>query len=127
MLLRLSEGRRAQLHEPGAAIERTKSGMPVISDNIRRTVQNWRRKTTAAWVTQSGDTKGFPFFLSWTRLNRAGEPDPKGRGNVIGLVNLTWIFGPEWTDAGGENVADSEPNAAEQREKFSTIPPIIKP
>jgi hypothetical protein len=100
MLLRLSEGRRAQLHEPGAAIERTKSGMPVISDNIRRTVQNWRRKTTAAWVTQSGDTlKGFPFFLSWTRLNRAGEPDPKGRGNVIGLVNLTWIFGPEWADA----------------------------
>lgn len=127
MLLRLSEGRRAQLHEPGAAIERTKSGMPVISDNIRRTVQNWRRKTTAAWVTQNGDTiKGFPFFLSWTRLNRAGEPDPKGRGNVIGLVNLTWIFGPEWTDGGGENAADSEPNAAEQREKFSTIPPIIK-
>jgi len=127
MLLRLSEGRRAQLHEPGVAIERTKSGMPVISDNIRRTVQNWRRKTTADWVTQNGDTiKGFPFFLSWTRLNRAGEPDPKGRGNVIGLVNLTWIFGPEWTDAGGENVADSEPNAAEQREKFSTIPPIPK-
>jgi hypothetical protein len=127
MLLRLSEGRRAQLHEPGAAIERTKSGMPVVSDNIRRTVQNWRRKTTAAWVTQSGDTlKGFPFFLSWTRLNRAGEPDPKGRGNVVGLVNLTWIFGPEWTDAGGENAADSEPNAAEQQEKFSTIPPIIK-
>jgi len=127
MLLRLSEGRRAKLHEPGAAIERTKSGMPVISDNIRRTVQNWRRKTTAAWVTQSGDTlKGFPFFLSWTRLNRAGEPDPKGRGNVVGLVNLTWIFGPEWTDAGGENAADSEPNVAEQRENISTIPPIIK-
>ncbi|MCK6695565.1 MAG: hypothetical protein L6Q97_26110, partial [Thermoanaerobaculia bacterium] len=127
MLLRLSEGRRAQLHEPGAAIERTKSGMPVISDNIRRTVQNWRRKTTAAWVTQSGDTlKGFPFFLSWTRLNRAGEPDPKGRGNVIGLVNMRWIFGPEWTDATGENATDSEPNAAGQREKFSTIPPNIK-
>ncbi len=127
MLLRLSEGRRAQLHEVGAAIERTKSGMPVISDNIRRTVQNWRRKTTAAWVTQSGDTlKGFPFFLSWTRLNRAGEPDPKGRGNVIGLVNLTWIFGPEWADATGENATDSEPNAAGQQEKFSTIPPIIK-
>ncbi|MBK8924239.1 MAG: hypothetical protein IPM81_22570 [Saprospirales bacterium] len=127
MLLRLSEGRRAQLHEVGAAIERTKSGMPVISDNIRRTVQNWRRKTTAAWVTQSGDTlKGFPFFLSWTRLNRAGEPDPKGRGNVIGLVNLTWIFGPEWADATGENATDSEPNAAGQQEKISTIPPIIK-
>jgi hypothetical protein len=127
MLLRLSEGRRAQLHEVGAAIERTKSGMPVISDNIRRTVQNWRRKTTAAWVTQSGDTlKGFPFFLSWTRLNRAGEPDHKGRGNVIGLVNLTWIFGPEWADATGENATDSEPNAAEQQEKISTIPPIIK-
>lgn len=127
MLLGLSEGRRAQLHEPGAAIERTKSGMPVISDNIRRTVQNWRRKTTAAWVTQSGDTlKGFPFFLSWTRLNRAGEPDPKGRGNVIGLVNMRWIFGPEWMDATGENATDSEPNAAGQREKFSTIPPNIK-
>jgi hypothetical protein len=127
MLLRLSEGRRAQLHEPGAAIERTKSGMPVISDNIRRTVQNWRRKTTAAWVTQSGDTlNGFPFFLSWTRLNRAGEPDPKGRGNVIGLVNMRWIFGPEWADATGENATDSESNAAEQRENISTIPPIIK-
>lgn len=127
MLLRLSEGRRAQLHEPGAAIERTKSGMPVISDNIRRTVQNWRRKTTAAWVTQSGDTiKGFPFFLSWTRLNRAGEPDPKGRGNVIGLVNLTWIFGPEWTDKSGENASDSGADLPEQREKFSTIPPILK-
>lgn len=123
MLLRLSEGRRAQLHEPGAAIERTKSGMPVISDNIRRTVQNWRRKTTAAWVTQSGDTiNGFPFFLSWTRLNRAGEPDPKGRGNVIGMVDMRWIFGPEWAEAGGENASDNEPNAAEQREKFSTIP-----
>ncbi|MCC6280390.1 MAG: hypothetical protein IT262_07315 [Saprospiraceae bacterium] len=127
MLLRLSEGRRAQLHEVGAAIERTPSGMPVISDNIRRTVQNWRRKTTAAWVTQSGDTlNGFPFFLSWTRLNRAGEPDPKGRGNVIGLVNMRWIFGPEWSDASGENATDSEPNAAGQREKISTIPPIIK-
>jgi hypothetical protein len=127
MLLRLSEGRRAQLHEVGAAIERTKSGIPVISDNIRRTVQNWRRKTTAAWVTQNGDTiKGFPFFLSWTRLNRAGEVDPKGRGNVIGLVNLRWIFGPEWMDASDENATDSQPNAAEQREKFSTIPQIIK-
>ena len=123
MLLRLSEGRRAQLHEPSAAIERTKSGMPVISDNIRRTVQNWRRKTTAAWVTQSGDTlNGFPFFLSWTRLNRAGEPDPKGRGNVVGLVNMAWIFGPEWSDATGDNATDSEPLEEEQWEKFSTIP-----
>ncbi len=126
MLLRLSEGRRAKLHEPGAAIERNKSGMPVITDNIRRTVQNWRRKTTAAWVTQSGDTlKGFPFFLSWTRLNRAGEPDPKGRGNVVGLVNLAWIFGPEWSDATGENVTDSESVEGEQGEKSSTIPRIL--
>lgn len=123
MLLRLSESRRAQLHEPGASIERNKSGMPVISDNIRRTVQNWRRKTTAAWVTQKGETiQGFPFFLSWARLNRAGEPDPKGRGNVIGMVNLRWIFGPEWNESTGENAADNEPSAAEQREKFSTIP-----
>ena len=123
MLLRLSEGRRAHLHEPGAAIERNKSGMPVISDNIRRTVQNWRRKTTAAWVTQSGDTlKGFPFFFSWTRLNRAGEPDPKGRGNVVGLVNMAWIFGPEWSNATGENATDNQPLEEGQREKFSTIP-----
>jgi len=126
MLLRLSEGRRAQLHEPGAIIERTKSGMPVISDNVRRTVQNWRRKTTADWVTQSGDTlKGFPFFLSWTRLNRAGEPDPKGRGNVVGLINMAWIFGPEWSDATGEKVTDNEPVEAESGEKSSTIPRIL--
>jgi len=126
MLLRLSEGRRAQINEPGAGIERTKSGMPVISDNIRRTVQNWRRKTTAAWVTQKGETiQGFPFFLSWTRLNRAGEPDPKGRGNVVGLVNLAWIFGPEWADAAGGNATDNEPCTEEQREKFSTIPQYL--
>ena len=127
MLLRLSESRRAKLHEPGASIERTKSGMPVISDNVRRTVLNWRRKTTAAWVTQSGDTlKGFPFFLSWTRLNRAGEIDSKGRGNVIGLVNLTWIFGLEWTDKCGENATDSEDALSEQPEKISTIPLLVK-
>ncbi|MCB9315941.1 MAG: hypothetical protein H6569_07375 [Lewinellaceae bacterium] len=127
VLLRLSEGRRARLHEPGAAIERTKSGLPVVSDNIRRTVLNWRKKTTAIWALQNGSTlNGFPFFLSWTRLNRAGEVDPKGRGNVIGLVNLTWIFGPEWTDKSGENASDSGADLAEQREKFSTIPPILK-
>lgn len=127
MLLRLSENRRRALQAPGAAVERTKSGLPVISDNVRRTVQNWRRKTTADWQTQSGHViHGFPFFLSWTRLNRAGEPDPKGRGNVVGLVNMRWIFGPEWTDQSGKNLNDGGDQPAAQREKSSSTPPMIK-
>lgn len=128
ILLRLSEGRRARLHQPGPSREEHPGAkIPAVSDNIRRTVLNWRRKTTATWVTQTGDTlNGFPFFLSWTRLNRAGEVDPKGRGNVIGLVNMTWIFGPEWVDRTGENATDAERAPEDYPEKFSTIPQYIK-
>lgn len=126
-LLRLDEGRRAKLHQPDASAPRTKSGMLVVSDNLRRTALNWRRKVTAEWEYTSGDVrKGFPFFMSWERLNRSGQPDPKGRGNVIGYVNLRWIFGPEWSLAAAESDllqdAENQSSAASDRENFSTVP-----
>lgn len=130
-LLRLDEGRRAKLHQPDAAAPRTKGGMLVVSDNLRRTALNWRRKLTAEWEYNNGDVrKGFPFFMSWVRLNRSGQPDPKGRGNVVGYVNLRWIFGPEWSPIADENDflqnAENQPGAASHRENFSTIPLQVK-
>lgn len=126
-LLRLSEKRRMQNTEaPGEGYDGAK--MSKVSDNVRRTVQNWRKKTTQTWIQQNGEIyKGFPFFIEWTRLNRKGQEDPKGRGNVVGYVNLQWIFGGDWSAVSeNEKNAENQQVAGEQPEKFSTIPHYFK-
>ncbi len=125
--LRLSEKRRMQNTEaPGEGYEGAK--ISKVSDNVRRTVQNWRKKTTATWIQQNGEVyKGFPFFIEWTRLNRKGEVDPKGRGNVVGYVNLQWIFGGDWCAVSENQKSDENQTVAgQQPEKFSTIPHYYK-
>lgn len=126
-LLRLSEARRLEIDatQPGEAAPF--SGHSKSTDNIRRTVLNWRRKTTESWICKDGSVvKGFPFFMGWTRLNRVGDVDPNGRGNVIGLVNLNWVFGPEWPDFQKNQNIDIQGVAVEDTEKFSTIPHHIQ-
>lgn len=96
-----------------------------------RTAYNWRRKTTQVWQHEDGTTSsGFPLFLTWTRLNRAGIPDEKGRGNLVATVNGRYLFGPEWQNLLGvtENskTADNQSDNQFYDENFSSIQHKLK-
>ena len=123
-LLKLSENRRFRMSMPGESSGGDQDAPQERDlDNLRRTTFNWRRKTTATWTYQDGRTeKGFPFFESWDRFDRHGNPDPKGRGWLVGHVNLLWIFGPEWPMNEKQKNAGNQAFSEQQPEKFSAIP-----